>query len=148
MVRGSSHTFSEIYLHVNWHCVSDQPMIGPEIEPNLYELIEEYCRTEKGVHYHKVNGSEDHVHLVFQMEPFVLLSEFLGKVKGYSSHEVNKVFGPGTLKWQRGYGIVSFSKKHLAGVVQCVDNQKEHHGEGTTNRILEMCGMEGPEGND
>jgi len=139
MERGTGHAFSEIYLHANWHCTNDEAMITPEIEMKLYELIEEYCKKEKGIHFQKVNGTKDHVHLVFQMEPFVLLSGFIGKVKGFTSHEVNRAFGTDTLKWQRGYGVVSFSKKHLFSILQYVENQKKHHREGTANRILETC---------
>ena len=148
MSRGSSHNFSEIYLHVNWHCRNDAPMIrseieSREIESRLYEIIQEYCRKVKGIHYEKVGGTKDHVHLVFQMEPFVSLSDFIGKIKGASSHEINKMFGTGTLRWQRGYGIVSFSKKHLPGILSYVANQGEHHRKGTTNRVLETHWVEG-----
>lgn len=140
---GSGHIFSAIYLHVNWHCKDDEPMIAPETEQRLYAHIERYCRKIKGIHFEKTNGTRDHVHLVFQMEPFVLLSDFIGKVKGASSHEMNKVFGPGTLEWQRGYGIVSFSKKHLASVLRYVENQKEHHRLGNTNPVLETHRKDG-----
>jgi len=142
MSTGSSHNFSEIYLHVNWHCRSDEPMIRPEIEPRLYEIIEEYCRKVKGIHYKGVAGTENHVRLVFQIEPFVLLSDFVGKIKGASSYEINRQFGTDSLKWQRGYGVVSFAKKHLPGILNYVEKQKEHHGAGTTNKALETFWVE------
>ena len=47
MSEGSGHNFSEIYLHVNWHCSNDDPMIRPEIRDRLYEIIEEYCPKSK-----------------------------------------------------------------------------------------------------
>ena len=108
----------------------------------MYETIEEYCRKVKGIHYQGVGATEDHVHLVFQMEPLVALADFIGKIKGASSHEINKPFGAGTLKWQRGYGVVSFSKKHLPGILTYVRNQKEHHKKRTTNRVLETHWVE------
>ena len=138
MGRGTSHTFSEIFFHLNWHCKDDEPLIQPEIEPKLYETIDEYCRKVKGVHFKKIGGTCDHVHLVFQMEPFVPLSDFIGKVKGYSSHAINEIYGKGTIKWQRGYGIVSFSRTHLPTLIRYVEDQKKHHQEGTTNRTLEI----------
>jgi len=136
-MQGSGHIFSEIYLHLNWHCHNDKPMIKSEIEPSLHELLEQYCRKVKGIHFERVGGTETHIHLLFQMEPFVLLSDFVGKIKGSSSHEINKRFGAGTLQWQRGYEVVSFAKKHLASMVHYVDNQKEHHKKGTVNKVLE-----------
>ena len=76
------------------------------------------------------------------MEPFVFLSGFIGKIKGASSYEINRRFGSGTIQWQRGYGIVSFAKKHLSTVLSYVEKQKEHHKQGTTNKSLESYGEE------
>ena len=135
--HGSSHTFSEIFLHVNWHCLKDQRMIHSEVEAALYPFIEEYCAKVKGIHLKGIGGTETHVHLAFQFEPFVLLSDFIGKVKGASSYAMNKRFGAGTLDWQRGYGIVSFSKRQLSFILDYVANQKEHHAAGSVNEILE-----------
>jgi REP-associated tyrosine transposase len=135
--RGCGHSFSEIFLHLNWHCKRDEPMIRPDVEPRLHRFIEEYCREIRGVHFEAVGGTETHVHLAFQMEPAVSLAGFIGQVKGASSHEMNKAFGRDTVKWQRGYGIVSFSKKYLPGIVRYVHDQKKHHGAGTANDALE-----------
>ena len=137
IMEGSSHIYSEIFLHTTWHCHDNRLMIKSEIEPSLYKYIEEYFKKVKGIHFVKIGGTETHIHLVFQMEPFADLSDFIGKVKGSSSHEINKEFGSETIKWQRGYGIVSFAKKNLKAVVRYVENQKEHHKKGTINDILE-----------
>ena len=120
-------------------------MIRGKMEPPLHNFFKEYCKKVKGVHYIESNGTEDHIHLVFQMEPFVVLSEFLGKIKGASSHEMNEQFGHDALHWQRGYGVVSFSKKHLDPVLQYVRDQKEHHKRKTILDALERSGDDEPE---
>ena len=63
---GSGHTFSEVFLHVNWHCLNDRPLIAPRIEPSLHAFIQEYCAKIKGIHFNGVGGTETHIHLVFQ----------------------------------------------------------------------------------
>src|SRR5437773_973671 len=108
MLSTSTHVFSEIYLHFNWHCHNDRRMISPEIETYLHGHIRNYCHKCKGVRFHGIGGTEDHVHLVIQVEPWVAIAELVGKLKGSSSHEINRKFGAGTLQWQRGYGVVSF----------------------------------------
>ncbi|MCX7012997.1 MAG: IS200/IS605 family transposase [Candidatus Sumerlaeota bacterium] len=145
MGSGRSHVHSEIYLHVNWHCRYDKPMIRPEIEAPLHAFLQQYCAKVKGIHFKGSGGTEDHVHLAFQMEPFAPLSDFLGQIKGASAHEMNQAFGPGAIRWQRGYGIVSFSTKYLPAVLRYVANQKEHHRLGTINPTLEEHGEEGDE---
>ena len=137
MSYGSSHNFSEIFLHLNWHCAKDRPLLTPTIEPDCHAFIEEYCAKVKGIHFKEIGGTETHIHLVFQFEPFVELTDFIGKIKGASSHEMNQRFGRDSLEWQRGYGIVSFSKKHLPSMLQYVARQKEHHAAGTTKDTLE-----------
>ena len=52
----------------------------------------------------------------------------------------NRRFVRQVVEWQRGYGVVSFSKRHLDTVVEYVRNQKKHHGEGTTIDMLENGG--------
>ena len=142
MNQGSSHVYSEVFLHVNWHCKRSRPQISSQVELPLHAFIENYCEEVKGIHFLRVGGTETHVHLVFQMEPFVQPSAFIGKVKGASAHEMNKEFGGGTLQWQRGYGLVSFAKLHLPWVLRYVENQKEHHRLGTIRHALEAHGEE------
>ena len=145
MLSASTHVLSRIYLHLNWRCKNDRPMINLKIEGLLREFIENYCRKTKGIDFLGFGGTGNHVHLVIQIEPFVHLSEWIGKVKGASSHHVNKALGSRSLEWQRGYGIVSFAQKNLRAVSRYVANQKEHHRKRTLNRILEECGSNGDE---
>jgi hypothetical protein len=55
---GSGHTFSEIFLHLNWHCLKDRPLITASIEPSLQGFIEEYCAKIKGIQLKGVGGRE------------------------------------------------------------------------------------------
>jgi putative transposase len=132
-----SHIFSDILLHMNWHCKYDRPLITPKIEPFLHGFLANYCRKDQEVFFQEVNGTEDHVHLVVEVLPTVTVSDWIGKIKGASSHEVNQHFGSATIQWQRGYGVVSFARKNLPGIRRYVQRQKEHHRLGTTNETLE-----------
>ena len=133
-----NHVFHKIYLHITWHCKDDLPQIKPEIEPNLYQFIKEYCQKNKGTHLKGIGGTEDHIHLAMQIEPFVLLSDFISKIKGTSSYYINQKYGKNTLDWQRGYGVASFAEKNLDFVLEYINNQKTHHQKGTINKVLEQ----------
>jgi REP element-mobilizing transposase RayT len=84
-----------------------------------------------------VGGIEDHIHLVVSVPPGLLMSEWIGKLKGGSSFHINQTASHKLLQWQRGYGIVSFGTKDLPWVTSYVLNQKEHHKKGTTHERLE-----------
>jgi putative transposase len=71
--------------------------------------------------------------------PTVLISDFIGQLKGSSAHETNRQFGRGRkiLEWQTGYGVVSFGTKGLDWVVAYIRKQSEHHTRGTVHERLE-----------
>jgi putative transposase len=78
-----------------------------------------------------VYGTENHVHLAVKIRPTVLISGFIGDMKGFSSHALNQEFSPQErFAWQAGYGVVTFGANHLQWVVNYIKKQKEHHGAG------------------
>ena len=86
---------------------------------------------------------EDHVHLVATVLPKIALADFIGQVKGNSSHFVNHTLTlPYRFHWQTEYGVVSFGGKQLDMVVKYVKNQRRHHAQGTVIPFLERTSFE------
>ena len=109
-----------------------------EIEPRLYRYIKSYALQSKGLIFHEIGGTETHVHIAITIPPTLLISEWIGKIKGASSHYVNhELVNRKLLDWQVGYGVVSFGTKDLEWVVKYIRNQKEHHKKRTTVERLE-----------
>lgn len=133
----SAHVFHEIYLHLTWHVKNNQPSITEPIDAVVHRLLTERCQKMKGVYFHGVGGTETHVHLAVNIEPFVTISEMVKDLKGGSSFDANTHFGEKVLYWQRGYGVVSFGKKHLKWVQEYIARQKEHHASKTFHDRLE-----------
>ena len=134
----AAHVFSEIFLHINWHTDGDQRVLKPEAEAFVHNYITNRCRQTKGVFFECIGGTETHIHLAIRVEPFVLVSDFIGELKGSSSFEANKHFGRKFLSWQRGFGVVSFGKKQLPWVKEYIAHQKEHHRKGSIFARLEI----------
>src|SRR5438132_9188969 len=132
----STRAYSEINLHFTWHVKESAPIIAAEIEPRLYRYIRSYALQTKGLIFHEIDGTETHVHIAITIPPTVLLSDWIGKIKG--SHYVNhELANRKLLDWQTGYGVVSFGTKDLQWVVSYIRNQKEHHKKGTAVECLE-----------
>ena len=90
---------------------------------------------------HAIGGVEDHVHLAVSIPPKIAPAKFIGEVKGNSSHFVNHVLKPDfEFYWQEEYGVLSFGEKNLSAVVRYIQNQKQHHAQGTL--IAEMERMD------
>jgi len=77
------------------------------------------------------------VHLCLTIPPTLLISDFIGQLKGSSSHEVNQKLGRKALEWQAGYGVVSFGTGDLPWVREYVRDQREHHARGNVEDRLE-----------
>lgn len=133
----SAHVYHEIYLHLNWHVKDDRPLLTSEVEPVAHQFITDRCRLAKGVYLHGIDGTEDHVHLAVNIEPFVTISDLVKELKGGSSHDVNQELARKALQWQRGYGVVSFGKRDLPWVLNYIASQKEHHARRKTADRLE-----------
>ena len=131
------HVYHEIFLHMNWHCLDDAPLLRDELEQVVHAEIRNYCEKDREVWFRGVGGTATHVHLVAQVSPNVKPSDFIGRIKGACSHHINQRFGPKTLEWQTGYGVVSFAGRDLPAILKYVKNQKEHHRQGTTRDALE-----------
>jgi len=134
----SLRAYSEINLHFVWHVKLSLPSIAAEIEPRLYRYLKNYALQSKGSIFHEIGGTETHVHIAVTIPPTLLISEWIGKLKGASSYYVNReLANRKILDWQTGYGVVSFGTKDLDWMINYIRNQKEHHKKRTTIERLE-----------
>ena len=134
----SNRAYSEINLHINWHVKESLPIITDVIEPRLHKYLLHYALQMKGVIVHAIDGTETHVHIAVSVPPTLVIADWIGKLKGSSSHYVNhELVNRKLLDWQTGYGVVSFGTKDLGWVVNYIHDQKEHHRKGTIVDRLE-----------
>jgi putative transposase len=138
----SRRAYSEINLHITWHTKGNLPLIKPEIESKLYQFLKQKMIETPEVFVHAMGGIENHVHIAVSVPPTVQPAEWIGQLKGASSHFINQTVNHKLLEWQNGYGIVSFGTKDLKWVVNYILNQKEHHKTGRVFRRLESVEKE------
>jgi putative transposase len=141
--------YSEINLHIVWHTKSSLPLLTPQVEPLAHRFLKKRIAETPGAFYHEIGGTETHVHMAVSIPPTLTISEFIGQLKGGSSHDVNQAAGrhAKVLEWQNGYGVVSFGTRDSPWVVEYVRNQREHHARGTTQERLERITQDKAVGN-
>ena len=127
-----------LYYHIVWATKERQPLIIPEREQGLYKYIIGKADS-LGCIIHAIGGIENHIHLVVSISPSLPISDFVQKIKGSSAHQFNVESPPDYPKfnWQRGYGIFSLGSKQLNEAIAYVNNQKQHHAQGTVIASLE-----------
>jgi len=133
----SRNFYSEINLHITWHTKESSPLLVPKVETVVHHYLRGRCINTPGVFVHDVGGTETHVHLCVSIWPTLLISGFIGDLKGASSHDANQKLGSKVLQWQTGYGVVSFGTGDLKWVCAYVRNQKERHAERQVEDRLE-----------
>ena len=129
-----------LYFHIVWATKHRQPFLTPEKETAVYrcamKLIEEMSYTVLAI-----NGMPDHVHLLIQSGPQIDLSVLMKKVKGVTSALINGMTNhTGTFRWQEGYFAATVTPAHLSKVQAYVQNQKQHHVDGTIHALWEQTG--------
>jgi REP element-mobilizing transposase RayT len=85
--------YAEIHLHLTWHTKGSSPLLVPKVEAIAHHALRGKCINTSGVFVHAVGGIETHVHLCLSVAPTIPISEFIGQLKGHSSHDVNQKLG-------------------------------------------------------
>jgi REP element-mobilizing transposase RayT len=76
----------------------------------------------------KVNGTMDHVHILFFLGRRITVADFVRDLKCCSSKWARKRFSVlDTFHWQKGYGAFASFYKDIDHVVRYIENQEAHH---------------------
>src|SRR5579883_2427280 len=71
--------------------------------------------------------------LLVSVPSTISVADFMHDVKGVSSNALNERFGTlkWAFKWQIGYGLNTVCSTHVSIVGKYIENQKQHHADGT-----------------
>jgi putative transposase len=131
-------TYYKLYYHTIWRTYKSLPLITPSIERLLIPYLQTYINKLECV-YFIANGTCDHIHVVLSIPPKLSISNVIGKIKGSSSHYINKDRRiSDNFYWQAGFGVLSYKEKDLRTIINYVRNQKAHHKNNTLVRELEI----------
>lgn len=79
-----SQSLSQMYVHIIFHTKYNQPLIRSEAEKELYAYIGGIIK-ENGSVPIKINGTEDHIHILATMSKNIALAKFVEEIKRNSS---------------------------------------------------------------
>ena len=75
-----------------------------------------------------VNGIEDHIHLLFQINSTHFnISEFVRELKKSTNKMLNQTFFNGRFAWQEGYFVGTISRWDTDKIKGYIQYQEEHH---------------------
>lgn len=121
-----SRTFTNLLTNLVFSTKDREPLIVPELKPELYAYLGGLARELKGKSY-GINGTPNHVHMLVSLPPVVSISEALRFIKANSSGWVHDKWPRRLFAWQLGYGAFSVSKSNVPDVLKYISNQEAHH---------------------
>ena len=120
-------TYTQILYHIVFATKNRDPVLMPERREELFRYIWGITKNLNCTLY-RINGVEDHLHILVSLHPTVCLSDFVKTVKVASSTWIKEQnLFPQFTHWQDGYGAFTHSLKEKDALVNYIKNQQEHH---------------------
>lgn len=107
-----------------------KPVLDGEVKDLIYKTIQDIF-DEKGLQILEINGEKDHIHILFEADPFTAPGELVNIVKTKTSRFARKKYGDTILKkyywkplfWSDSYFITTVSENSLQTVQEYIKNQ-------------------------
>lgn len=119
------------YTRLLYHIVTSTKERRPFIREDVLDRLKPYLGgmvKTLGGHPIKINGVDDHIHIVASLGPTIALSKAIGELKSRSSGWIHQTFDDlRAFTWQESYAAFTVSPSLLQKVVAYVANQREHH---------------------
>src|SRR6185503_14821691 len=111
-----AQTLVSLMLHVIFSTKNREPLITPEIEPELFAYMGGILKNKES-RLVDAGGTADHVHLLISQSKNISLSSLMKDIKKDSSSWI-KTKGREfrNFYWQDGYGAFSIGKSDIPGL--------------------------------
>jgi putative transposase len=120
-------SYRQILYQIVFRTKSNKPTLSEEHCEELYKYIWGIINNHNCKLY-RINGVEDHIHIVCDLHPSVALADLLKDIKVATNLWIKK---SGKFKyfenWSEGYGAFTYSFKEKDRLIEYVKSQKEHH---------------------
>lgn len=120
-------TYTQIIYQIVFSTSKRITCLHQENRPELFKYISGIIKNKKS-HLYRINGVEDHLHIVTHLHPTIALSDLVKDIKVASSIKIKETgWFKNFTAWQDGYGAFTYSIKEKDKLIEYVKNQEEHH---------------------
>ena len=129
-------SYTQILYHIVIRTKYSLPAIPPTHANQLYHYIWGIIKNKNGTLY-RINGMEDHIHLVSDLHPTIALADYMKDLKVATSLWIKQTGDfPLFNGWGEGYCALTYSYKEKDKVIEYVKNQQKHHKKETFQEEL------------
>lgn len=120
-------SYRQLLYHIVIRTKDNKPAIDLESSGQLYSYINGIARN-KNSHLYRINGTEDHLHLLTDIHPTIALADFVREIKVSTSLWMkNKGLFPDFDGRSDGYGAFTCSYPDAGSLIEYIKSQREHH---------------------
>ncbi len=120
-------SYRQLLYHNVFRTKDSLPTINQDHADELYAYITGIIRN-KNSHLYRINGVENHVHIISDLHPSIALADFMREIKASSSSWMKSSgLFPSFNNWAEGYGSFTCSYGDKLKIIDYIKNQKEHH---------------------
>jgi REP element-mobilizing transposase RayT len=139
-------TYTQICYHIIFSTKGRQPTLKADRRQDLFRYIWGILKNRES-HLYRINGSDDHLHVLASLHPTFNLADLVKDIKTGSYLWIKeKAVFPMFSHWQDGYAAFTHSKLEINGLIGYIKGQEEHHRRTTFaeeyRRFLEEAGIE------
>lgn len=117
-----------IWIHTFFSTKDLMPLIKGTFESVLHAKIRDKIEDEYNSFVKIINGTEDHIHILFKLNPNYRITDILKNIKGDSSHWINhNNLIEEKFSWQKSYDAHSIDESRVNNFTEFIKNQKEYH---------------------
>lgn len=120
-------TYTQILYQIVFSTKHREPTLTKQNREELFRFIWGIL-AKKNCHLYRINGVEDHLHILTHVHPMISLSSLVKDIKVSSVlHIKNQKLFNNFNSWQEGYGAFSYNIKEKGRLIDYIKNQEEHH---------------------
>jgi len=120
-------SYRQHLYHIVFRTKGSKPTIKQEKSDQLYAYMTGIIKN-KDCHLYRINGVENHIHILTDMHPSIAPADFVKDIKVSSSIWIKgSGLFPSFSGWSDGYGSFTCSFKDIGTLIDYIKNQRDHH---------------------
>jgi putative transposase len=120
-------SYRQILYHIIFRTKEGRRTLNPMYSRELYAYICGIIRN-KNCHVYRINGVENHLHILCDLHPSIALADFVREIKTSTSVWMKQSGRfPKFRCWSLGYSAFTCGWRDKERVIRYIKNQQEHH---------------------
>ena len=121
------NSYRQILYHIVFCTYNRKNTLPIDQQEELYKFIWGIVNKRKSVLF-RINGMENHIHILCDLHPTIALSDFIKEIKTASNiwmKESGKY--PDFTSWSEGSCLLTYAYRDKEMILNYIKNQKNHH---------------------